>query len=451
MKKIVLLFAIVLLYACGETPKVSNNKAPFAIEQIKNGVIYEVNIRQYSQDGSFDEFTQDIPNLKSLGVKVIWLMPIYPISKEKRKGELGSYYSISDYKGINPEFGNKESFDRLVKAAHKNDMLVIIDWVANHTGWDHPWISSNPDFYTQNEAGEIIDPINPDTGESWGWTDVADLNFDNMEMQNQMISAMEYWIREHDIDGFRFDAAHSCPVDFWKKSMEHLTKIKPLFTLAESDRYHPGGIELVETFDMSYSWRGHHVLNEIAQNHKTAEAILDNIKANTRGYDPNHILMNFTSNHDENSWSGTVFERLGGGVKTFAALTYFLPGMPLIYNGQEYGLKKRLAFFEKDFIERKQTDFFEFYANLAKLKQQHPQLDIAKSVQFSIVELSNKNVVLLKRETKGKSLYFLANLSKEDQLVKMPIRGSFNSLMNNSNLNLKETIELDPWEFHFLN
>ena len=147
-------------------------------------------------------------------------MPIYPISKEKRKGELGSYYSISDYKGINPEFGNKESFDRLVKAAHKNDMLVIIDWVANHTGWDHPWISSNPDFYTQNEAGEIIDPINPDTGESWGWTDVADLNFDNMEMQNQMISAMEYWIREHDIDGFRFDAAHSCPVDFWKKSME---------------------------------------------------------------------------------------------------------------------------------------------------------------------------------------------------------------------------------------
>lgn len=451
MKKIILFLTILMAYACGESPDTLKQKKPFSIDQIKDGVIYEVNIRQYSTDGTFDGFAQDIPKLKALGVKVLWLMPIHPISKEKRKGELGSYYSISDYRGVNPEFGDKDSFDRLVKIAHKNDMLVIIDWVANHTGWDHPWITNKPDFYSQNEAGEIIDPINPETGESWGWTDVADLNFDNTEMQNEMIAAMEYWIREHDLDGFRFDAAHSCPVDFWKKAMQRLTKIKPLFTLAESDGYHPGGFELVETFDMSYSWRGHHVLNEIAQKHKPAHAIIENIQTNAKDYDAQHILMNFTSNHDENSWSGTVFERLGDGVKTFAALTYFLPGMPLIYNGQEYGLDKRLAFFEKDFIEKKETDFFAFYSRLASLKQQFSQLDIDDKVQFSVIELSNPSVVLLKREINNEALYFLANLSDDLQSLNIPVEGSFTSLMENIKYNLGDSIQLSPWEFHILN
>ena len=218
-----ILFVFILLSACKEIPQNSKIKNSFSIEQISDGVIYEVNIRQYSKEGTFDGFTKDIPKLKALGVKVLWLMPIHPISKEKRKGELGSYYSVSNYKGINPEFGDNESFDRLVQTAHDNDMLLIIDWVANHTGWDHPWIKTNPDFYTKNDMGEITDPINPETGQSWGWTDVADLNFDNLEMQDAMISAMEYWVREKNIDGFRFDAAHGCPVDFWKNH-EQLTK-----------------------------------------------------------------------------------------------------------------------------------------------------------------------------------------------------------------------------------
>jgi glycosidase len=299
--------------------------------------------------------------------------------------------------------------------------------------------------------GEITDPINPETGEPWGWTDVADLNFDNLEMQDQMISAMEYWIREHNIDGFRFDAAHGCPVNFWKKTMERLTKIKPLFTIAESDGYHPGGFELVELFDMSYSWRGHHIMNEIAQKHKTAKAILDNIRTNTEDYASNHILMNFTSNHDENSWGGTVFERLGESVKTFAALTYFLPGMPLIYNGQEYGLNKRLAFFEKDFIAKDQTDFIDFYSQLAALKKKHPQLHLAKDVRFSIINSSNTNVVVLKRTKNEKSLYFIANLTEKEQAIETPITGSFISLMDDTEFILKDSIKLAPWEYHFLN
>ena len=451
MRNILFVFIFVLINACKETPHASKIKNPFSVEQISDGVVYEVNIRQYSKEGTFDGFRKDIPKLKALGVKVLWLMPIHPISKEKRKGELGSYYSVSDYKGINPEFGDAESFDRLVQTAHDNDMLLIIDWVANHTGWDHPWITANPDFYTKNDMGEITDPINPETGEPWGWTDVADLNFDNLEMQDQMISAMEYWVREHNIDGFRFDAAHGCPVNFWKKTMERLTKIKPLFTIAESDGYHPGGFELVELFDMSYSWRGHHIMNEIAQKHKTAKAILDNIRTNTEDYASNHILMNFTSNHDENSWGGTVFERLGESVKTFAALTYFLPGMPLIYNGQEYGLNNRLAFFEKDFIEKDQTDFIDFYSQLAALKKKHPQLHLAKDVRFSIINSSNTNVVVLKRTKNEKSLYFIANLTEKEQAIETPITGSFISLMDDTEFILKDSIKLAPWEYHFLN
>jgi glycosidase len=446
-----ILFVFFLLSACKEIPQNSKIKKPFSVEQISDGVIYEVNIRQYSKEGTFDGFSKDIPKLKALGVKVLWLMPIHPISKEKRKGELGSYYSVSDYKGINPEFGDDESFDRLVQTAHDNDMLLIIDWVANHTGWDHPWIKTNPDFYTKNNMGEITDPINPETGKSWGWTDVADLNFDNLEMQDAMISAMEYWVREQNIDGFRFDAAHGCPVDFWKKTMEKLTKIKPLFTIAESDGYHPGGFELVELFNMSYSWRGHHIMNEIAQKHRTANALLENIRTNTDDYSSNHILMNFTSNHDENSWGGTVFERLGQSVKTFAALTYFLPGMPLIYNGQEYGLNKRLAFFEKDFIAKDQTDFVSFYSQLAILKKKYSQFHVKKDVHFSILNSSNPNTVVFERSRNKKSLYFIANLSEEEQQIETPITGSFTSLMDNTELTLQGTLKLAPWEYHFLN
>ena len=237
-------------------------------------------------------------------------------------------------------------------------MLSILDWVSNHTGWDNKCIKNKPDYYTKNANGDITDPINPTTGESWGWTDVADLNFDNMEMQNEMIKAMEYWVKEYDIDGYRRDAAHSCPVSFWKTSIERLKKIKNVLMLAESDGYHTGGFELIELFDMSYNWSGHHVLNRIYKKENNSEDLKLNINRNLNDYSSKHVLMNFTSNHDENTWAGTVFDRYGDGAKTFAALTYFLPGIPLIYNGQEYGLNKRLEFFEKDFITKKTTDFY---------------------------------------------------------------------------------------------
>ena len=445
MKKTLLLFLLFFI-SCNDQKELSTN---FNINEIKDGVIYEANIRQYSESGKFQDFTKDIYKLKDLGVKIIWLMPIHPISKTNRKGTLGSYYSISDYKAVNPEFGNKDDLDELIKEAHKHDMLVILDWVANHTGWDHKWIENKPDYYTKNENGEITDPINPSTGESWGWTDVADLNFDNMEMQNEMIEAMEYWVKEHEIDGYRLDAAHSCPASFWKKSIKRLKKIKNVLMLAESDGYHTGGFELIELFDMSYNWSGHHVLNRIYKKENNSEDLKININRNLNDYSSKHVLMNFTSNHDENTWAGTVFDRYGDGAKTFAALTYFLPCIPLIYNGQEYGLNKRLEFFEKDFITKKQTDFYEFYSNLNSLKKENNLLDIDSEIKFEIIETNNKNLICYKRTKNNDSMYFVANLSEESQEINTEFSETLKSLNSDKMISLKKN-SLDPWEYHFL-
>lgn len=445
MKKTLLLFLLFFI-SCNDQKELSTN---FNINEIKDGVIYEANIRQYSESGKFQDFTKDIYKLKDLGVKIIWLMPIHPISKTNRKGTLGSYYSISDYKAVNPEFGNKDDLDELIKEAHKHDMLVILDWVANHTGWDHKWIENKPDYYTKNENGEITDPINPSTGESWGWTDVADLNFDNMEMQDEMIEAMEYWVKEHEIDGYRLDAAHSCPASFWKKSIKRLKKIKNVLMLAESDGYHTGGFELIELFDMSYNWSGHHVLNRIYKKENNSEDLKININRNLNDYSSKHVLMNFTSNHDENTWAGTVFDRYGDGAKTFAALTYFLPGIPLIYNGQEYGLNKRLEFFEKDFITKKQTDFYEFYSNLNSLKKENNLLDIDSEIKFEIIETNNKNLICYKRTKNNDSMYFVANLSEESQEINTEFSETLKSLNSDKMISLKKN-SLDPWEYHFL-
>ena len=445
MKKIFLVISL-LLVSCENQNPFSKN---FSIDDVRDSVIYEVNVRQYSESGTFEDFTKDIPKLKDLGVKIIWLMPIHPISETKRKGTLGSYYSISNYKEINPEFGNKEDFDKLITEAHKNEMYVILDWVANHTGWDHHWIKTNPEFYTKNSSGEIIDPINPSTGESWGWTDVADLNFDNMEMQEEMIQAMEYWVKEHNIDGYRLDAAHSCPASFWKKSIDRLNETKKVLMLAESDGYHTGGFELIELFDMSYNWSGHHVLNRIFKKENNSKDLKENIVRNINDYSSEHILMNFTSNHDENTWAGTVFDRYGNGAKTFAALTYFLPGIPLIYNGQEYGLDKRLAFFEKDFIPKKESDFFDFYKKLNKLKKENNLLNIDPKIKFEVIETNSNNLVCFKRSIGEESIYFIANLSESKQEVQTGVKKKLRSLNKQGEVSLENNI-LEPWEFHFL-
>ncbi|MBW2962492.1 alpha-amylase family glycosyl hydrolase [Mesonia aestuariivivens] len=452
-----------------KTTEAKDSISPFQDKILDNAVIYEANIRQYSPKGSFKAFTKDIPKLKEMGVKILWLMPIYPISQVKKKSAngkfaediedpkerekiLGSYYAISDYTKVNPEFGSKEDFRELVKTAHENDIYVILDWVPNHTGWDHVWIKENPDYYTKNEKGEVIDPINPETGESWGWDDVADLNYDNQEMRKEMIADMLYWIREENIDGFRCDVANNVPINFWEQAIPQLREEKNIFMLAEA--WEP---ELMNNnlFDMVYGWDLHHTMNKIAQKELTAEAWEEEIEEVQNKYKDHHILMNFTSNHDENSWNGSVKERLEGGVETFAALSFLAPGIPLIYSGQEYDMNKRLRFFTKDTIKQKSNKMFSVYKKLGKLKSKNLALSGGKNpANYQLLQNSlPKKAIAFKRVKDDQSIIYIANVTNQQINVSFDFNGEFRDYMNNNKnftVKKKEKITMQPWEYHIL-
>ncbi len=336
-----------------------------APEWSKDKTIYEVNIRQYTPEGTFDAFATHLPRLEKMGVGILWMMPIQPIGELNRKGSLGSYYSISDYTATNPEFGSLKDFKKLVDEAHKRDMHVILDWVANHTSWDHVWMKKHPDFYTTDKSGKVIPPVAD-------WSDVADLNYDNKAMRAAMIADMKYWITEADVDGFRCDVAMMVPDDFWKEAFTELRKIKPdIFLLAEAEgpQFHTDG------FNMTYAWNKHHIMNEIAKGTMSADTMDLAIQKDLKNYTADSYFMNFTSNHDENSWNGTEFERMGNGAKTFAVMAATMPGMLLMYSGQEVALDHRLKFFDKDsitWVDNK--NYTQFYTTLIQLKEDNPAL-----------------------------------------------------------------------------
>jgi len=355
-----------LFFSCSQSWPEYHAKAENGLkhpEWSKNAVIYEVNIRQYSEEGTFAAVTSSLERLKTLGVDILWLMPVHPISELNRKGTLGSYYSVQDYTGLNPEFGTAEDFQALVDSAHALGMKVILDWVANHTGWDHAWITEHPDWYTHDSTGAIIPP-DP------GWTDVADLNFDVPEMREAMIGEMEYWINEFDIDGYRCDVAWGVPVDFWDEARAKLDSIKPVFMLAEAEMP-----ELMHNaFDMCYGWEFHHIINSIAKGEMKVKNLPVYFAKVDTVFQHDDIFMNFITNHDENSWAGTEFERFGDGVAVNAILCYTVPGMPLIYSGQEVGFDKRLEFFEKDPIVWIDNGWTSFYTSLNELKHSNSAL-----------------------------------------------------------------------------
>lgn len=369
-KSISILSIIALLFVvnCADTSTIKDSKG-LNIEQqdwTKKANIYEVNVRQYSEEGTFEEVRKDLPRLKDMGVKILWLMPIHPIGLENRKEteeSLGSYYSVQDYKGVNPNFGTPEDFKRFVDEAHALDMKVIIDWVANHTAWDNHWIE-NKDWFELTEEGNFTPPRGTD------WSDVIQLNYENQEMRAAMIDALEYWVREFDIDGYRCDVAGMVPNDFWKEAISSLQEIKPVFMLAED-----GEAEIFEGgFHMNYAWEYAHVIREIEKGEKSFNDLTELLERSEAVTPSSAYRMYFTSNHDENSWNGTDSQMFGKNFENFAVLSATISGMPLIYNGQESGLEKRLEFFEKDEIEWAEYKYQEFYKNLLTLKRENEAL-----------------------------------------------------------------------------
>lgn len=415
-----------------------------------NANIYEVNLRQYTEEGTIAAFEKHLSRLKEMGVDILWFMPVHPISKEKRKGTLGSYYAVADYKDVNPEHGTLEDFKRMVNKIHDLGMYIIIDWVPNHTGWDNPWITQHPDWYSQDAKGNIIDPIDPQTGKSWGWTDVADLNYDKKEMRTAMIDAMNFWLTDVDIDGFRCDVAHGVPNDFWIEANAALKQSKEVFMLAESavpDNRNTGG------FHMDYGWTFHHLINDIAKGEKDAMAIDEYLKDDAATYQRG-FHMHFTSNHDENTWAGTEFDRMKDGHKTFAVLTATFDGMPLIYSGQEAANQKRLEFFEKDVIDWKDYSYSDFYKTLLSLKKNNKALwngSYGGPLQ-RIATDKDQSVYAFRREKDGHKIVVVLNLTAQPQAITLKgdaYAGTYNNVFAKESMNLAANMEMkmNPWDY----
>jgi alpha-amylase len=442
MKKIIVLaIAVFSLVGMGQTKKQKSLPA-VTDAMMENAVIYEANIRQYSPEGTLNAFTTAIPELKKLGVKILWLMPVFPIGLEKRKEGLGSYYAVKDYKAINPEFGNLDDYKKLVATAHQNGIYVIQDWVANHTAWDHAWVKEHPDYYATDKDGKMISPFD--------WTDVVKLNYANQNMRKAMVDDMGFWLKEAGIDGFRCDVAMEVPRDFWDNTRAELNKIKPVFMLMEAEQ--PDLME--KAFDMQYAWDEHHIMNDVAKGKKSVKD-LDTYYANRKvKYTKEDIDMHFTSNHDENSWNGTEYERMGDAVETFAVLTYLTPGMPLIYNGQEYDFNKRLKFFVKDEITKTKGKMFSVYEKLGKLKNNNVALNGGKNPASyrRMTTTNDEKVLAFAREKAGKKVVFIANLTNTNQEAIVPVGGNLTNYMTGEIVveRKENKVYLKPWEYLIL-
>ena len=402
--------------------------------------IYEVNLRQYSESGSFMAFSKHLPRLKDMGVETLWFMPITPISQVEKKGSLGSYYACSDYTTVNPEFGTLEDFKALIKEVHAMGFRVIIDWVANHTGWDHTWTKEHPDWYKRDEM----------TGgfkRASGMDDIIELDYGNPALRKAMTEAMSFWVRECNIDGFRCDLAFWVRLDFWMEAKAVLDKIKPLFWLAESDPLdHP---EYMQVFDAAYTWTWMHRTEEF---YKNSFPLYELLQVLDRYQQAPGINAWFTSNHDENTWNGTEYEKYGEAAKMLAVFSCTWQGMPLIYSGQELPNHKRLAFFEKDVIEwNEQPALHSFYKSLLHLQGFNPALRCDS--KLSRVHSSGDEKVLSFIRIKDKEeVLVLLNFSPVTarlELLDNRITGNFSELFTQASIDLtkQKIITLPAWGY----
>lgn len=411
------------------------------VSWIANTNIYEINLRQYTPEGTFKAFTQHLPRLRDMGIHTLWFMPITPISKAKRLGTLGSYYACSDYINTNPEFGTIQDFKELVRQAHLAGFKVIIDWVANHTGWDHVWTKIHPEFYKKNAAGNFYDCNN--------WEDVIDLNYYDHTMRREMIKAMIFWVTECEIDGFRCDMAHLVPLDFWRDARIALDIIKPLFWLAETEH-----INYQNVFDCSYAWHWMHETERFSKDQIGVPELMNNLKGYEQKSRPGASYLFFTSNHDENSWNGTEYEKYGPAAKALAVLSCTWNGIPLIYSGQEIPNMERLKFFDKDTIQwSKENLLHDFYKALLYLRKRNPALRTAdiNVITTFIKTNADRFVLAWRRKLLEKEVLVFLNLSSHAPEVIVEddnINGIYTNIFDATTIDFyrNRSISMAPWQ-----
>ena len=414
-----------------------------------NAVIYEMNVRQLTEEGTFNSAIRHLEHLKQIGIDAIWLMPIYPIGVIERKGKLGSYYSISDYCAVNPEFGTMEEFDNFVERAHQLDMKVILDWVANHTARDAKWLKDKPiNWYERDENGAAKIP--------WDWSDTAKLNYDNRDVWRGQIEAMKFWVQNHNIDGFRCDMAMLVPLEFWQETRRELKCVKKnIFMLAEAE----GSEFFNEAFDACYGWELHHTMCDIAQGKSRVWALRDRIYSILEKNPPTSMHLTFTSNHDENSWSGSEQSRFGEALEAMTALTFLLPkSLPLMYTGEEIGYDHSFAFFDKDAMPPfKANETTERYRRLCAMKHRYSALCSA-DMGGSFIEINNNApdcLLTFVRENEQGRVIYIANLSPYKVFADFHTgiyAGDYKDIITDSNTTLYEHTwgDMEPWSYRLL-
>ncbi len=411
---------------------------------IQHAVVYEVNTRQYSAAGTFAAVEADLPRLHDLGVDVLWFMPIHPIGQHERKGSLGSPYAVRDYLAVNPEFGTAADFKHLVAAAHAKGFRVIMDWVGNHTAWDNPLSTQHPDYFVHDAKGAFVPPLGFD------WTDVIQLDFSNHAVWDYEFEALAHWVRDVGVDGFRCDFATGAPTPFWNEVSARLRKLQPdLFLLAESELPQ----QQLHAFNASYAFEMMQTINAVAQGHAPATAIDVTLAARRVRFPQNPVLLNYTTNHDENSWAGTEFERLGGGARTFAVLSFVLDGIPLIYNGQEIGLDRRLAFFERDPIAwpAQLSPFTAFYRTLTSLRHGSAALRTGAAARL-LATTRDDAIYAVLRESDDDRLVAFMNLTARDLTADAfdpALAGKWRDAFTHGDVELSAAVPLDLKAWHW--
>lgn len=415
-------------------------------EWSKNATLYQVNLRQYTREGTFKAFESHLPRLKEMGVDILWLMPINPIGEKNRKGPLGSYYSVRDYFGVNPEFGTVEDFKHLVDTIHSMGMYVILDWVANHSAWDNPLVTEHPDWYIKTREGNF---------QSTPWRDyddIIDFDYSQPDLRKYMTEALKYWVKELDIDGYRCDIASFMPLEFWDNARRELDQIKPVFMLAEAaDRdLHK------RAFDMTYSWSLWDHLHAITTQGKSLSGL-------TEGYIAEHVSiwpenayrMNFIDNHDKNSWEGTQFSNFGDGLLASIVLTGTIEGMPMMYTGQEAGLDRSLDFFDRDTVVWREHEIGQIYSKLFHLKHRNQALWNG-SWGGTMERIKNDRmdrVIAFSRQKNTDKVITIVNMSAQPVTATLQESnyhtGVYTELFSGASYRMQAdaVVQLKPWEY----
>ena len=462
MKKLLFLLTIIsVATACKNSPagndsgKTTNTMSgqPVAPAWASNAVLYECNVRQFSPEGNLAGVTAQLPRLKDLGIDILWLMPIHPIGQKNRKespADLGSPYSVRDYYAVNPDFGSVSDLKTLVQKAHELQLKVIMDWVPNHTAWDAVWMDTHPEYYTKVN-GQFTAPLN-ENGGSTGWDDCVDLDYTNPALRKAMIEAMQFWIREVDIDGYRVDMAGLVPNDFWKEVGPALDSLKKVFMLSEWQD-EPGHFNTC--FHANYGWKWKDVTKDIAAGKQNAIA-LDTLLTFLNNYYPEgYSQLYFTQNHDENTWSGAEQDLYGEAADAFNVLMFTWQGMPMIYSGQENGMTQRLAFFKKDPIQWGDYGKTPLFQILSDLRHNNKALRAGNAGGKLVKIPSNQDekVYAFTREKEGERVVVVINLSKgpcevtlgpDEQTI-----GSYLNVFGASTIQVTKDMQLNlkPWEY----